>query len=466
MANGRSLSIALRIVLCLFCSGMAQTGSVLREYWSGIAGTSLAALKADPRFPSEPTGMSQPTSFESAQNWSDLYGTRLRGYVHPPTTGLYTFWISGDDNCELWLSTDESPAKKVLLAKVSGWTNYRDWNFATEQRSAQVSLTAGTKYFVEVLHKEGDGGDHVSVGWQLPDATYERPIPGNRLSPYPVQEDLTQWQHIASILLNTSSAGAAVTANVLDFPVLVRLTDADIDFAQARLNGADVRFAKANGAQLVYEIEQWDAVARTAAIWIKADTVYGNNSTQKIKMYWGNSAATSKSDPCAVFPSGNGFLGVWHLGEEQAGTGASSVYKDATTNGCNGIDYISSSTATGLIGRALAADGVSDYVQIPTFTDEALAGLTVSAWLKMGPQSVWCDIIDKEADDYSTAGFGLRRSPDDKFAFALHEGAKREAGYLPDSGRYYILCAQEPPSVALSRDYQLHPENREDFEGI
>ena len=40
------------------------------------------------------------------------------------------------------------------------------------------------------------------------------------------------------------------------------------------------------------------------------------------------------------------------------------------------------------------------------------------------------------------------------------------AGYLPDSGRYYILCAQEPPSVALSRDYQLHPENREDFEGI
>lgn len=36
----------------------------------------------------------------------------------------------------------------------------------------------------EALHKEGTQGDHVSVGWQLPNATYERPIPGIRLSPF------------------------------------------------------------------------------------------------------------------------------------------------------------------------------------------------------------------------------------------------------------------------------------------
>ena len=42
---------------------------------------------------------------------------------------------------------------------------------------------AGKRYYFEALHREGGGGDNLAVGWQLPDATMERPIPGNRLSP-------------------------------------------------------------------------------------------------------------------------------------------------------------------------------------------------------------------------------------------------------------------------------------------
>jgi hypothetical protein len=37
---------------------------------------------------------------------------------------------------------------------------------------------------VEVLHKEGIGSDNVAVGWQFPDFSLERPIPGIRLSPF------------------------------------------------------------------------------------------------------------------------------------------------------------------------------------------------------------------------------------------------------------------------------------------
>jgi hypothetical protein len=46
-----------------------------------------------------------------------------------------------------------------------------------------VNLVAGQQYYIEALHKEGVGSDHMAVGWQLPDGTLERPIPGNRLSP-------------------------------------------------------------------------------------------------------------------------------------------------------------------------------------------------------------------------------------------------------------------------------------------
>ena len=36
----------------------------------------------------------------------------------------------------------------------------------------------------KVLHKQATGSDNLAVGWQLPNGVLERPIPGNRLSPF------------------------------------------------------------------------------------------------------------------------------------------------------------------------------------------------------------------------------------------------------------------------------------------
>jgi hypothetical protein len=104
--------------------------------------------------------------------------------VCAPETGNYTFWIASDDNSELWLSTSDNPANKVLIASVNGWTGVRQWTQLASQQSVPVALTAGRRYYIEALHKDGGGGDHVSVGWQLPSGTLERPIPGTRLSPW------------------------------------------------------------------------------------------------------------------------------------------------------------------------------------------------------------------------------------------------------------------------------------------
>src|SRR5690606_17001039 len=50
--------------------------------------------------------------------------------------------------------------------------------------SSPVNLVQGQRYYIEALHKEGVGSDHMAVGWQLPDGTQERPIAGSRLSPF------------------------------------------------------------------------------------------------------------------------------------------------------------------------------------------------------------------------------------------------------------------------------------------
>lgn len=170
-------------------------GFILREYWTGIGGVLVSDLTGNLSFPDSPTGRTYETRFEGPVNWNDNYGTRLRGYVHPPVTGEYTFWISSDDCGELWLSTDEDPAHKVQIASVPSWTDSRQWTWYAQQQSVPILLMAGRKYYIEALAKEGGGGDNIAVRWQLPGGVWENPddpgapIPGMRLSQWGTPPD-------------------------------------------------------------------------------------------------------------------------------------------------------------------------------------------------------------------------------------------------------------------------------------
>ncbi len=66
---------------------------------------------------------------------------------------------------------------------MTGWTNSREWNKYSTQQSTTINLVAGQKYYIEVLHKEGTGGDNVAVAWQGPGIT-QQVIAGSYLSPF------------------------------------------------------------------------------------------------------------------------------------------------------------------------------------------------------------------------------------------------------------------------------------------
>jgi hypothetical protein len=57
----------------------------------------------------------------------DYWGGRMRGYLIPPETGDYTFWTASDDDSEVWLSTDDSPANAKMICNVEGWMDYQNW---------------------------------------------------------------------------------------------------------------------------------------------------------------------------------------------------------------------------------------------------------------------------------------------------------------------------------------------------
>ncbi len=149
-----------------FTTEAGVANKIVRQWWSNLAGTAIADLTNHPDYPDNPTGTELLDQFEGPVDWADNYGTRMFGWLTPPETGDYTFWIAGDDAQELWLSTDVDPAHAVRIANVASWTNSREWEKETNQKSEPVSLQAGQKYYLLALGKEGSGGDSLAVAWQ------------------------------------------------------------------------------------------------------------------------------------------------------------------------------------------------------------------------------------------------------------------------------------------------------------
>jgi gliding motility-associated-like protein len=168
----------------LLDASSCATGNILYEKWNNISGSSVNNLTSSSNFPSNPTSSALLNSFEAPINNGDNFGARIHGYICPPQSGNYLFWIASDDNSELWLSTNADPANAVRIASVNEYTNSREWTKYSSQQSLPIFLEAGKRYYIRALHKDGSGGDHLAVGWQLPSGTRERPIPGSRLAPF------------------------------------------------------------------------------------------------------------------------------------------------------------------------------------------------------------------------------------------------------------------------------------------
>lgn len=164
-----SLSGSGTITMRLRAPDFITTAGFVQEFWDNVTGTAVSSLTGLARYQADrPDRVTQLTTFNSGENVGNNYGARIRVLVTPPTTGSYKFYIASDDSSSLRLSTDATPQNAAQIASVSGSTGYKNWTAQTSQTSAEVALTAGTKYFLEALVKEGSGGDHLTVAWTGP----------------------------------------------------------------------------------------------------------------------------------------------------------------------------------------------------------------------------------------------------------------------------------------------------------
>ncbi len=165
--------------------GQSSGLGLLREVFNGTAGQTLPGLTSNPKYPDNPDIQELWTKgFKMPVDIADNYGQRVRGYVKPPVTGNYTFWISGDDQCALYLSQDDDPGKAEQIASVPGWTSVEQWDKYPDQKSEVIRLEKGNRYYIEALMIENGGGDSLTVRWQKPGNAFESPIPNTSLEPF------------------------------------------------------------------------------------------------------------------------------------------------------------------------------------------------------------------------------------------------------------------------------------------
>ena len=158
------------------------------------------------------------------------------------------------------------------------------------------------------------------------------------VSPTEAAAQYPNWQHSGSMFILTTPEGANLpaSATVKDFPVLVRLNKDFFDFGNAKADGADLRFSTKNGEPLAYQIDEWDPVGGTAAVWVRIPVIQGN-TRQEIKLHWGKADAASESNGKVVFNESNGYLSVFHLGDAAKDEVGSLEVKDTGTIATAGI---------------------------------------------------------------------------------------------------------------------------------
>ena len=159
------------------------------------------------------------TSFNDTQSVANNAGERIFGWFTPTATANYIFYVASDDQAALWLSTDNSPSNTFEIAQVQAWMYAEDWTLSQsssaeatggfgptgEWRSDQfqlnggpsaiagaifgswspypglngdgsITLTAGTPYYIELDHWQGNGGQCAAVTYKIagnPDPTYQ-----------------------------------------------------------------------------------------------------------------------------------------------------------------------------------------------------------------------------------------------------------------------------------------------------
>jgi len=185
-----------------------------------------------------------------------------------------------------------------------------------------------------------------------------------------------------------------VDADLVDFPVLVKLTSTNFDFAKALSTGYDIRFTGSDGTTLLkYERERHDSTGKLAEYFVKIPSVSKDNDTV-FRLLYGRSGALDGSDKTEVW--GDEVKAMWHMKDDPD----TSHIKDSTINANNGTKKGANEPieADGKVEKAQSFDGTDDYINVPDSDSISIIGdITIEACINVTDFANYREIVGKVA---------------------------------------------------------------------
>src|ERR1051326_682144 len=208
-ALNRLWSNSVSATLTVSPQAVFEPGWALVQWWDTSA-PSRTTIEANAEALPQHT-FASPRFESPITTGGDNYANRLIGFFVPPVTGDYVFFMNSDDDADLFLSTDSTPANKRPIATEAGWAGsglvwnqtggggdslaqrrsdqFTDPATGTQPYTSGIHMLAGQKYYMEGVHKEGGGGDYFAATYKLvseldPQNGDDSRIAGNALGMY------------------------------------------------------------------------------------------------------------------------------------------------------------------------------------------------------------------------------------------------------------------------------------------
>ena len=198
------------------------------------------------------------------------------------------------------------------------------------------------------------------------------------------------WPYRLPISLDTAAAGANIPTDITNATVLVKLHTGNFqDFFLVKEDLADVRFiAGDDKTPLPFHVESFDLINQLIYIWVKVPAVKGNLNTERIWMYYGNSAATSAAKPADSF--GPNVAADFHFNDAAKGI------TDSTANATSVVSSQAEPDPSSMIagGIKLSGNGGVTFGPVQKLADVSATGMTVSFWMKAGEPADRATLLD------------------------------------------------------------------------
>lgn len=270
------------------------------------------------------------------------------------------------------------------------------------------------------------------------------------------QAQLGSFESRKKFIIESDSVSG--TTDLIDFPVLISITDSDFAFNASptigtnNSNGFDIAFTAADGTtELNFELESYNSGTGEIIFWVQFPTLSPNSDTQFF-IYYGDSGITTDQSSTSTWDSN--YQMVMHMDGGVTETDGTSNGNDGTENGTGGV-----STIAGQIGNARDFERAdTDFIEVPDASSLDITGnITISFWFNQESTQT-PDFVSKGINlSYEAATrSGIRTRFRKNGANTLTTGA---ASPLSNATWVYINFVQSSSGMSIYQDSDLVASN-------